>query len=202
LPPVVVSGEPNITPIFMRIWLMKITMQLVRLIDPVSLRMAWLIRRACTPDVRIAHIAFEFGLGRQRGDRIDHHHRHRTRPHQRIDDFQRLFAGIGLRDQQFVKVNAQLAGIERIKRMFGIHEGADPALFLFLGNGMQGQSGFARAFRAVNFDDSALGQTANAQRDIQPQRPGRGCLDLGHGVVGAKAHDGALPELAFDLGQR
>jgi hypothetical protein len=39
-------GLPNITPIFMRIWLMKITMQFDREIEPVSLRIAWLIRRA------------------------------------------------------------------------------------------------------------------------------------------------------------
>ena len=44
-----VSGLPNITPIFMRIWLMKITMHLERLIEPVSLRIAWLISRACAP---------------------------------------------------------------------------------------------------------------------------------------------------------
>jgi hypothetical protein len=37
------------TPIFMRIWLMKITIVLVRLIEPVSLRRAWLIKRACKP---------------------------------------------------------------------------------------------------------------------------------------------------------
>ncbi|MNC85170.1 hypothetical protein D3C83_07550 [compost metagenome] len=37
------------TPIFMRIWLMKITSVLVRLMLPVSLRSAWLIRRACRP---------------------------------------------------------------------------------------------------------------------------------------------------------
>ena len=49
LPPVVVSGEPNITPIFMRIWLMKITMQFERLIAAVSLRIAWLISRAWAP---------------------------------------------------------------------------------------------------------------------------------------------------------
>ena len=33
----------------MRNWLMKITMQLLRLMLPVSLRSAWLIRRACRP---------------------------------------------------------------------------------------------------------------------------------------------------------
>ncbi len=45
----VVSGLPNITPIFMRIWLMKITIVFDREIEPVSLRRAWLIRRACMP---------------------------------------------------------------------------------------------------------------------------------------------------------
>ena len=33
----------------MRIWLIKITIQFDLLIDPVNLRIAWLIRRACTP---------------------------------------------------------------------------------------------------------------------------------------------------------
>ena len=49
LPPVVVSGLPNMTPIFIRIWLMKMTSVLVRLMLPVSLRSAWLMRRACRP---------------------------------------------------------------------------------------------------------------------------------------------------------
>ncbi len=42
----VVSGEPYITPIFMRIWLMKITIVFDFEIEPVSLRSAWLINRA------------------------------------------------------------------------------------------------------------------------------------------------------------
>ncbi len=37
------------TPIFMRIWLMKITSVLVRLMFAASLRSAWLMRRACRP---------------------------------------------------------------------------------------------------------------------------------------------------------
>ena len=45
----VVSGEPNITPIFIRIWLIKITIQLAFLMVAVSLRKAWLMRRACRP---------------------------------------------------------------------------------------------------------------------------------------------------------
>ncbi len=49
LPPVVVSGLPNTMPIFIRIWLMKITMQFERLIFAVSLRKACDISRACRP---------------------------------------------------------------------------------------------------------------------------------------------------------
>ena len=45
-PPEVVSGDPNMTPIFMRIWLMKMTMQLDLEIEDVSFRMAWDISRA------------------------------------------------------------------------------------------------------------------------------------------------------------
>jgi hypothetical protein len=49
LPPVVVSGEPNITPIFMRIWLMKKSVVWLLCTVPVSLRSAWLMSRACEP---------------------------------------------------------------------------------------------------------------------------------------------------------
>jgi hypothetical protein len=49
LPPVVVSGLPNMTPIFIRIWLMKMTIAREREIEPVNFRNAWLIRRACSP---------------------------------------------------------------------------------------------------------------------------------------------------------
>ena len=45
----VVSGLPNITPIFIRIWLMKITVEPFRLITAVSLRSACDISRACRP---------------------------------------------------------------------------------------------------------------------------------------------------------
>ena len=48
-PPVVVSGEPNITPIFSRSWLMKMQIVPERLRLPVSLRSAWLMSRAWRP---------------------------------------------------------------------------------------------------------------------------------------------------------
>ncbi len=48
-PPVVVSGLPNITPIFSRIWLMKMRLVFDFETIAVSLRRAWDIRRACSP---------------------------------------------------------------------------------------------------------------------------------------------------------
>ena len=50
-PPEVVSGLPNMTPIFSRIWLVKMQTQLVLLTTAVRRRMAWDIRRAWLPMV-------------------------------------------------------------------------------------------------------------------------------------------------------
>ena len=44
-----VSGLPNMTPIFSRSWLVKTSAVFDRLTAPVSLRRAWLIRRAWSP---------------------------------------------------------------------------------------------------------------------------------------------------------
>jgi hypothetical protein len=46
---VVVSGEPNITPIFSRSWLMKMAVVPELFSAPAILRSAWLISRACRP---------------------------------------------------------------------------------------------------------------------------------------------------------
>ena len=77
----------------------------------------------------IAHLAFDFGAWRQRGDRIDDENVNRAGADQRIGDFERLFAGIGLRDQQVFEIDAELAGIDRVKRMFGIDEAQMPPFF-------------------------------------------------------------------------
>ncbi len=121
----------------------------------------------------IAHLAFQFGLGRQRRHRIDHHDVDAAGAHQRVGDLQRLFAGVGLGDQHLVDVDAQLLGIDRIERMFGVDIGGDAALLLGLGHDMQRQRGLARGFRAVDLDDAAARQAADAQRDVEAQRAGR-----------------------------
>jgi len=70
----VVSGDPNITPIFSRSWLMKMQMVLDLLRLEVSLRSACDMSRACKADVGVAHVSLELGPRGECGHRVDHHH--------------------------------------------------------------------------------------------------------------------------------
>ena len=150
----------------------------------------------------VAHLAFELGARHQRRDRIDHQHVDRAGAHQRVGDFQRLLAGVGLRDQQVVDIDAELARIDRIERVLGIDEGADAALLLRLGDAMQRQRGLARGFRPVDLDHAAARQAADAERDVEPERAGGHGLDVHRLPVLAEPHDRALAEAALDLRQR
>jgi hypothetical protein len=89
----------------------------------------------------------------------------------------------GCEISRFVEIDAELAGIDRIERMFGIDEGADAALLLGFGNGLQRQRRLARAFRPVDLDDAAPRQAADAERDIEPERARRNRLDLDDALV-------------------
>ena len=149
----------------------------------------------------ITHLALDFRARHQRRDRIDHQNVDGVGAHQRIDDFERLLTRIGLRHDQFVDVDAQLLGIARIKRMFGVDERGRAADLLRFGDGMQRQRRLARTFRAVNLDDPPLGQAANAKRDVEAERAGRDRFDL-QLFARPQLHRAALAEGAVDLGQR
>ncbi len=196
-----VSGLPYITPIFIRTWLMKMTVQRERLIEPVSLRSAWLISRACRPTMAVAHLAFDLGPRHQRRDRIDDQHVDRVRAHQRIDDLERLLAGVGLRHDQLVDVDPELLGVGRVERMLGIDERGGPADLLRLGDGVQRERRLARAFRPVDFDHPPARQAADAERDVEPEAAGGDRFDL-HLLAAAELHRRALAERAVDLGER
>ncbi len=64
--------------------------------------------------VGIAHLAFDFSLGGQRGHGIDDDDINRVGADQHIADFQSLFAGVRLGDQQVINVDAELFGIDRV----------------------------------------------------------------------------------------
>ena len=121
-------------------------------------------------DRMIAHVTFKFGLRRQGGYGVNDNHGHRTRAHKCVNDFKRLFTSVGLRNKQFIKVNAKLFSIAGVKRMFRINEGTNAALFLFFRHAMKGQRCFTRTFRPINFNDTTLRDAANAKCYIQTQR--------------------------------
>jgi len=66
------------------------------------------------------------------GQRRGHRERgvNRAGAHQGVADFQRLpLAGVGLRDQELIDIDAELSGIDRIERVLSVDEGADAAFF-------------------------------------------------------------------------
>ena len=168
---------------------------------PVSLRSACDISRACRPELHLAHLAFDLGLGRQRRHRVDDHDVDRAGAHQHVGDLQRLLAGVGLRHQQILHVDAELLGVGRIERVLGIDERRRAAAALHFGDHLQRQRGLARGFRAVDLDHAAARQAADAERDIQSERAGGHRFD----VIGrrgiAQPHDRALAELLLDLAE-
>ena len=184
----------------MRSWLMKMTEVLVRLMLPVSLRSAWLIRRACRPMCESPMSPSISAFGHKRGHGVDHDHVDRAGADQGVDDLKRLLAGIGLGDQQLVEVDAEAAGVERVERVLGIDIGRDAAHALGLGDDVQGEGGLTGRFRTVDLGDPAARDAADAEGEVERDASRSGSLDL-HGRAGlAHLHDRALAELALDLG--
>ena len=93
--------------------------------------------------MRVAHFTFDFSLGRERCDRVDHDQVHRPRADDHVAYFQCLLSRGGLGYQQFIRVHAQRLGVDRVERMLSIDERAGTAALLRLGNRLQGQRGLS-----------------------------------------------------------
>ena len=190
------------TPIFIRIWLMKMTSVFARLMLAVSLRSAWLMSRACKPGELIAHLAFDLGFGHERRDRIDDDDVDAAGAHQHVGDFETLLARIRLRDQEIADIDAELAGVDRVERVLGIDVGRGAARLLHLRHDLQRQRRLAGGFRPVDFDHPTARQPADAERDVEPERSRGDDLQVVLHLRLAHFHDRALAELLFDLRQR
>ena len=59
-------------------------------------------------DVRVAHFAFDFRAGHERRDRVDDDNVNRAAAHERVGDFQRLFARVRLGYEQVVHLHAEV----------------------------------------------------------------------------------------------
>ena len=94
--------------------------------------------------LRLAHLALDLGLGRERRDRVDDDDVDGTGAHQHVGDLKRLLAVVRLRDQEVVDLDAQLAGVLRIERVLGVDEGRGAAHLLHFGDHLQRERGLTR----------------------------------------------------------
>jgi hypothetical protein len=140
-------------------------------------------------------------LGSERRHRVDDDDVHRAGAHQHVGDLERLLAGIGLEISRSIGLDTELGCVGDVERVLGVDEGGGAAELLHFGDDLQRQRGLARRFRTVDLDHPAARQSADAQGDIQAQRPGRHHLDI-LGRFGVHLHDGALAVLLFDLRKR
>ena len=79
---------------------------------------------------------------------------------------------------------------------------AVPPTFCSSAIDLQRERRLARRLRAVDLDDSAARQAADAESDVEPERAGRHRFDVARRDRVAEAHDRAFAELLFDLSQR
>jgi hypothetical protein len=129
------------TPIFSRIWLMKMRQVRERLTAPVSLRSG--------------------------GDGVDHQNVDLAGADEVRRDFERLLAEVGLRYQEVIDVHAELFRVDRVERVLDVDEGRDAALLLRFGDHLERDGGFAGRLRTEDFVDAAAREAAHAQSGVE-----------------------------------
>src|SRR5438093_1090434 len=149
--------------------------------------------------LRIAHVALDLGARDQGSNRIDDQHVERARAHQRVGDLERLLAVVGLRDEEVLGLDAELARVAHVERVLRVDEGADAAALLALGDELERERGLARRLRSVDLDHAPARDAADAERDIEAERARRQAGDVLRQRLLAELHDGALAELLLDL---
>ena len=149
--------------------------------------------------MRFAHLAFDFGARHERRDRVDDDDVDAAGADQHFDDFERLFAVVGLRHQQVVDFDAELLRVLGVERVLGIDECGHAPEALRLGNHLQRERRLARRFRSEDFGDAAAGQPPDAERKVDADGAGRDRFGRGDRVPLAESHDRALAELLLDL---
>ena len=92
----VVSGLPNMTPIFSRSWLMKmqVVFDLAERAGELAQRLAH--EPGLQADGGVAHLALELGARHERGDRVDDDDVDGAAADEHVADLERLLAGVRL----------------------------------------------------------------------------------------------------------
>src|SRR6185295_15731082 len=120
--------------------------------------------------LRFAHLAFDFRLRHERGHRVDHDDVDAVAADEDLDDFQGLFAVVGLRDEQVLDVHAELLRVGGVERVLSVHECRGAAGALRLGDHLQRKRRLARGFRSEDLDDAPAWDAADAERVVDADR--------------------------------
>src|SRR5205814_2027190 len=123
----------------------------------------------------------------------------RARAHQRVGDLERLLAVVGMRDEEVLGLDAELARVAHVERVLRVDEGADAAALLALGDELERERGLTRRLRSVDLDHPPARDPADAERDIEAERARRQAGDVLRQRLLAELHDRALAELLLDL---
>ena len=153
-------------------------------------------------DGLVAHLPLKLHARRERGDGVDRDDVDRTGAHEHVGDLQRLLPVVGLGDEQLVDVDADLLGVERVHRVLGVDERAHAPQLLGLGEHVVDQRGLTGGLGTEDLDDAPARHPADAEREVERQRPGGDRGDTHLRTLVAHAHDAALAELALDLSKR
>lgn len=78
----------------------------------------------------VAHFAFDFGFRNQGGYGVDDDDVDGTAADEFFRNFKGLFAVIRLGNEQLVRIDAEMAGIDRIEGVFSIDKGCNAAVLL------------------------------------------------------------------------
>ena len=148
----------------------------------------------------VAHLAFDFGLGHERGNGVDDDDVDAARTDQHVSDLKGLLTRVGLGDQEGVGVHAQGASVDRVEGVLGVDERGVTASLLGVSDGMQGDRGLTGGLGAVDLDHAAARQATDTEGNIEREGT-RGDHLNRRAVVVAQAHDGTLTELLVDLRQ-
>ena len=151
-------------------------------------------------DGRLAHLTLELAARQQRRHGVNDHDVKRAGAHELLRDLKRLLAGVRLGDEEAVDVHAEGAGIRGLERVLHVDERDLAAGLLGAGEDVQRERRLTGRLGAVDLDDAAAGHAADAEREVERQRPGGDGLHV-HGDVVAEAHDGALAEVLFRSGR-
>ena len=146
----------------------------------------------------VAHLTLDLRPGHQRRHGVHHDHVDGAGADQGLGDLQRLLAGVRLGDQHILHVNAQRLGIGGVQSVLRVHKGYLAAHFLGLGQHVQCQRGLTGGLRSVDLHNTAPGQAADTQRQIQRQGAGGDGLHV-HRALRAVAHDRPLAVHLLDL---